>query len=78
MSKVRRTVKQGRLRICGRTYCLPAYAIAKLPNDNIVVWVNDEGVVQNDIPEWGLRTAPTVPIYWPTIYDWFTHAKLDE
>jgi len=78
MSKVRRTVRQGRLRIYGRTYRLPDYAIAKLPNDNIMVWANDAGVIENDKPEWGLITTASVPIYWPTSHDWFTHAKLNE
>jgi hypothetical protein len=76
--KVKRTVKNGRLRIYGRTYRIPDYVRDDLPEGS-VVWVSDDEVICNqDNPESGLYTAKTVPIYWPKIYMWFTRAKLDE
>lgn len=60
----------------GRHYTLPDSTAEELAGQWI--WVDDDGVFKTDKPELGLRTATSLRVFYPTRYQFFATAKLDE
>jgi hypothetical protein len=73
---VRRKVKNSRIVILGRKYLIPEYRQQEAEGKE--VFAEDDGVIRQDIPKWGLHTKSTVCIKYPGRYDFFTYAQLDE
>lgn len=74
--KQKRTVKNGRVTIRGRVYHVPHFQRLELEGER--VYVDTEGVMSEDLPKFGIRTAWSVRCYFPRFYDYFATLHLDQ
>jgi hypothetical protein len=76
MSIVKRKVKDGRVIVLGRKYLFPEHTRSEIEGKE--VYVDDDGVVREDVPKWGIRTESRVCVKYPGRYDYYIYAVLDE
>ncbi len=74
--RVKRKVKNSRVIIRGRVYIFPEHTRNQIEGKE--VFVEEDGVIREDIPKWGIRTESRVCVSYPSRYDYFTYALLDE
>lgn len=76
MPLVKRKVRNSRVVVKGRVYLFPMHTWREIEGRE--VFVDDDGVIREDMPEWGIRTESRVCVKYPGRYDYFTYALLDE
>ena len=75
---IKRTAKEGkRITVYGRTYVIPGHR--EIPSgEQRTVWIDDDWAIKEDKPELWLYEDNTIPVYYPTKYDYYRTASLEK